>query len=309
MSACVVGVLFVCLDRTGQQGGPHPTFTPITIIPKPTTPPAIIDRALVRLLPSHEEVEIRCSELGEVGEAPRGGGAGGGGQRQQQQQRDSAAAAAGSGRGDRERERGGGKRDSRERDERGGDAKRRRGGSREREQERESDRHRGGSGGGSHQHKPGHDKRRGGGGASSSSSSSSSSGSDASPTPPPARATWLFPSIRVRVLDKRLAGGALYLKKGVVVDVHPGALADVAVEETRQVVQLPEAQLETVVPKEAGKPVQVVAGQWRGRRGRLLQASRSGGGAAVQLVGDMAIVRLALDDVAEYMGAIDDEDE
>jgi G patch domain/KOW motif-containing protein len=111
------------------------------------------------------------------------------------------------------------------------------------------------------------------------------------------------------VLDKRVQGGKLYLKKGCVVDVHPGALADVCIDETGGVVQLPEQQLETVVPKQPGAPIQVVAGEWRGRRGRLLQAARGGGGggggaAAVQLAGDMAVVRLALDDVAEYTGAL-----
>ncbi|KAI8469970.1 MAG: DExH-box splicing factor binding site-domain-containing protein [Monoraphidium minutum] len=277
------------------------------------------DRAIVRLLPSHEEVEVRVTELGEPGDEKRGGGqqAARGGEREPA--RDSG------GRGERPSSRGGGG-DERRSDggERGG------GGGKRSQRSRSRDRSGGGGGGGggsrggdgdgakrargderqqggAHQQHRSSSKhkheRRGGSG-----SSSDDSDSDA-PPPPVERSTWLFPLIRVRLLDKRLMGGRLYLKKGVVVDVHPGALADVAVDETRQVVQLPEGRLETVVPKEPGRPVQVVAGPWRGRRGRLLQASATGGAAAVQLAGDMAVVRVALDDVAEYTGPLDEEDD
>jgi G patch domain/KOW motif-containing protein len=271
----------------------------------------------VRLHPSNEEVEVRASELGELRDAAAAAAAARGGVgsgrpsssgRGSEQERERS-------RGDerareRARERDGGKRErdggsggSRERSREhggGGDAKRHRGGSRDRDRDRDRGRER--------ERERERDRRgRGGGGSSGSDSDSDSSGGG--PPPPPARPTWLFPSIRVRVLDKRLHGGGVYLKKGIVVDVHPGGLADVALPEGKGVVQLPEALLETVVPKEPGRPVQVVAGHWRGRRGRLLQASAAGGAAAVQLVGDMAIVRLQLDDVAEYTGALDEEDE
>ena len=265
---------------------------------------------------------MRCSELGELGDAGPGSGGGGGG--------GSAAADAAKRSGERERERdrdrdrdGSGSKRQRpaERDgsDHGGSGKRRRGESRERDS-------RGGGGGGGgggrdkyrhghghghgHGHRPHSSSKHARRGSSSSSSSETSSSEDErAAAPPPRRPTWLFPSIRVRILDKRLRGGALYLKKGVVLDVHPGALADVALEEPRTVVQLPEAQLETVVPKEAGRPVQVVAGPWRGRRGRLLQARPSDGVAAVQLAGGaMEVVRLALDDVAEFVGALEEED-
>ncbi|GBF88414.1 hypothetical protein Rsub_01126 [Raphidocelis subcapitata] len=281
------------------------------------------DRALVRLHPSNEEVEVRCSDLGELGDAAASSGKGGAGR--------GGPAEVGTrsgdgGRGERERERdrdrdGSGSKRPRhgERDDgdRDGSGKRRRGESRERD---------GGGGGGSgggrderrpghhhrhHHHSSKHDRhRRDGGGSSSSSSETSSSDGEPAAPPPPRRPTWLFPSIRVRILDKRLRGGALYLKKGVVVDVHPGGLADVALQEPRAVVQLPEGQLETVLPKEAGRPVQVVAGPWRGRRGRLLQARAGGGVAAVQLAGGaMEVVRLALDDVAEFTGALEEEED
>lgn len=39
-------------------------------------------------------------------------------------------------------------------------------------------------------------------------------------------------------MDKRVRGGKLYLRKGVVLDVHPGATADVAVDETGDVLRV-----------------------------------------------------------------------
>jgi hypothetical protein len=44
--------------------------------------------------------------------------------------------------------------------------------------------------------------------------------------------------LQVRIIDKHLEGGRLYLKKGTVVDVHPGATCDVTVDDTRLVVQV-----------------------------------------------------------------------
>ncbi|GFR50756.1 hypothetical protein Agub_g13023 [Astrephomene gubernaculifera] len=119
--------------------------------------------------------------------------------------------------------------------------------------------------------------------------------------------TWLFPNIKVRIVDKRVRGGKLYLKKGTAVDVHPGGSADVAVDDTGDVLRLPESSLETVVPKHAGAAVLVVGGPQRGARGRLLQASVSGGAAAVQLAADFSIVRLLLDQVAAYVGEMEEE--
>lgn len=44
--------------------------------------------------------------------------------------------------------------------------------------------------------------------------------------------------MQVRVVDKRVRGGRLYLKKGTVVDVHPRGLCDVSMDEGREVVQV-----------------------------------------------------------------------
>jgi len=49
------------------------------------------------------------------------------------------------------------------------------------------------------------------------------------PTPTP---------LQVRIIDKRFRGGRLYLKKGTVVDVHPGGVCDVAMDEGKEMVQV-----------------------------------------------------------------------
>jgi G patch domain/KOW motif-containing protein len=118
-----------------------------------------------------------------------------------------------------------------------------------------------------------------------------------------------MPHIRVKILDKVAGKGSLYLKKAVVLDVHPGKVADVKVEETHQLLTLSEGKLETVVPKAAGAVVMLVGGEHRGRRGRLLEMSSRKGVAAVQLTGDMEVVRVVLDDVAQYMGVAEEEED
>jgi len=137
----------------------------------------------------------------------------------------------------------------------------------------------------------------------SSTSSSSSEGSHRCP-----HKLWVAPLIRVRIVDKRMQSGRLYLKKGCVLDVAPDGSCDIRLEGGRQVATAHQDQLETVVPKEAGAAVMVVQGRHKGRKGRLLQVSLSSGAAALQLVGDMEVVRLLLDDVAQFMGHLEEED-
>jgi hypothetical protein len=126
----------------------------------------------------------------------------------------------------------------------------------------------------------------------------------------PRHKLWVASLIRVRIVDKRTGGGKLYLKKGTVMDVRPDGRCDVRLEEEgRGVVTVHQDQLETVVPKDPGAAVMVVSGEHKGRKGRLLQASTSSGAAALQLLGDMQVVRLLLDDVAQFLGHLHEEDE
>jgi len=112
------------------------------------------------------------------------------------------------------------------------------------------------------------------------------------------------------VVDKVYRGGRYYQKKGTVADVHPGGRCDVALDGSRlEVLQLHQSSLETVVPREEGGAVLVVAGRWRGQRARLLQRSAENNVAAVQLLADMSVQRLSMDDVAEFRGPLDEDED
>lgn len=259
-------------------------------------------RVLVELLPSHEVVEVAAEELGERGDRSRPAAA--------------AATANGSSQPDKQ-QREGAREGSRDRDR---DRDREQERHKERSRDKDRDRNRGGSD--EQRHRSSRDRR------SRSRSRDRDrerdrqqrSSRDGDPDSsrqrqqrqrqrvlPPSQ-LWLAQLIRVRVVDKRLGGGKLYLKKGTVLDVAPDGSCELRLEDSRQVLAAHQEQLETVVPKEAGAAVMVVAGQHKGRRGRLLQVSLASGAAALQLVGDMEVVRLQLDDVAQFMGQLEEEE-
>ncbi|KAI7838635.1 hypothetical protein COHA_007562 [Chlorella ohadii] len=160
----------------------------------------------------------------------------------------------------------------------------------EREKERERER------GGSH-----HDERHEGGGNKRARQRES--------PPPPAASSerpWLVPNIRVKVVDKRVRGGRLYLKKGTIVDVKAPTVCDVFIDDLKEsVLDLQQSQLETVVPATEGTPVLVLAGSLRGKRGRLLKRNTETGLAAVQLASDFSLHKLPLDDISEWVGPAD----
>jgi hypothetical protein len=113
---------------------------------------------------------------------------------------------------------------------------------------------------------------------------------------------WLTLHIRVKFIDKRAHNGTLYLRKGVVVEVKSPTICDVYFKDLGKVVHdIDESMLETAVPSSKDTPILVVAGAYKGRKGRLLDRDSSKDTARVQLLSDMSIHTLALDDVAEYI--------
>lgn len=148
-----------------------------------------------------------------------------------------------------------------------------------------------------HRHKRDHDDRHEGG-------SSKRARQREEPPPPPANERlWLVPNIRVKVVDKRVRGGRLYLKKGTIVDVKAPTVCDVFIDDLKEsVLDLQQSQLETVVPATEGTPVLVLAGALRGKQGRLLKRNTETGLAAVQLTSDFSLHKLPLDDVSEWVG-------
>lgn len=133
---------------------------------------------------------------------------------------------------------------------------------------------------------------------------SGKSRSDGEPLQAP---SWMFSGIRVRVIDKKMKKGRFYLKKGMVDDVLSPGVANIVMEDSKEVLEaVPQSCLETVIPKKSGGSVLVVAGEFRGQQGKLLEKRSDKGAAAIQLAEDMSVVRLHLDDIAEYIGHLDD---
>ena len=81
---------------------------------------------------------------------------------------------------------------------------------------------------------------------------------------------WLHAGIVVKCVNKKVGGGAYYKKKGTVRRVVDGGFAaEVAMADSRDVLQLDQDDLETVIPA-VGRRVCVVNGRGRGATGVLL---------------------------------------
>jgi hypothetical protein len=156
---------------------------------------------------------------------------------------------------------------------------------------------------------------------------SASTGVTPMPAPMPAP-NWVREHIRVRIVDKKLQGGALYNKKGVVADTSGGPTMDytcpghtwdtgggpafdtggghtfsVRLDGSPRLVEgLRVSQVETVLPKRAGAAVLLVQGKHRMRRGRLVERHTREARAVLQLTGDFELVTVGFDDVAEWAG-------
>ena len=111
---------------------------------------------------------------------------------------------------------------------------------------------------------------------------------------------WLRPGILVKITDKGLQGGRLYLKKAAVVDVPTPDTCSLSVAGGSGTVVTGVAawQVETSVPKEAGAAVVVLAGPHAGEAGVLLQRSSAAAAAAVRLTDGDEVLRLGFDDFA-----------
>lgn len=121
------------------------------------------------------------------------------------------------------------------------------------------------------------------------------------------RKYWVRESIRVRVVDKRYERGALYNKKGVVVDVSGVDSFSIRLDETGKLYDgLSHAAVETALPKRGGTVI-ILSGSHQLRRGTLLERRSEDALAMVQLAGDLQVVKCSFDDVAEWVGVLGDQ--
>ena len=120
---------------------------------------------------------------------------------------------------------------------------------------------------------------------------------------------WLAHHIMVKVVDKHLQGGKLYLKKAEVIEVLQPKLCTLYSRDTRKYYSnVRQDQLETVVPQNEDARVLVVQGQFKGQRARLLQRHKDTQLAVVQFLSDFEVHKLPFDDVSEFVGDRGDDE-
>ena len=108
-------------------------------------------------------------------------------------------------------------------------------------------------------------------------------------------------------MSKSFKGGQFYLSKGMIIDVLTPTECMLQLEGGGKTIEIGQAALETVIPKAGGR-ICVVTGAFRGRRGKLLEKNKAKSTASIQLNDDFEAHVLPLDDIAEYVGALDEED-
>ena len=82
------------------------------------------------------------------------------------------------------------------------------------------------------------------------------------------QAHWLHVGIQVKIMNKTLADGKFYKRKGAIVAVVNDFAADILVDDAK--LRLDQQDLETIIPKVGGK-VLIVNGKCRGCRASLIQ--------------------------------------
>ncbi|XP_057445273.1 protein MOS2 [Lotus japonicus] len=116
------------------------------------------------------------------------------------------------------------------------------------------------------------------------------------------QASWLTSHIRVRVVSRDLKGGRLYLKKGEILDVVGPATCDLSLDDSREIIQgVSQDLLETVIPRRGG-PVLVLSGKHKGAFGSLVEKDLDREIAIVRDADTHELLKVKLEQVAEYMG-------
>jgi len=114
---------------------------------------------------------------------------------------------------------------------------------------------------------------------------------------------WLLPKIRVRIVSKKVDSGKHYKQKGIVMDVVRSGLAIIRMD-SGKVLEVKEKDLETALPKPGGNVI-LLLGRNRLEKGKLVERQSEKGRGLVQFYDDMNIVKVSLDDIAEWCGPLD----
>lgn len=116
------------------------------------------------------------------------------------------------------------------------------------------------------------------------------------------QSSWLTGQIRVRIISKEFKRGRLYRQKGKVVDVVGPRMCDISMDDSRELIQgVSEDLLETAVPQRGG-PVLVLSGKHKGVYGKLMERDSARETAVVQDADTHTLLKVHLDEIAEYIG-------
>jgi G patch domain/KOW motif-containing protein len=119
------------------------------------------------------------------------------------------------------------------------------------------------------------------------------------------RMVWAIPNIRVRVITERL-GRRYFKEKGIIVDVTVKGVT-LRLDKSGTVLdRVPEDYLETALPKPGGKVI-VLAGRNKYAKGKLLERDSKSSKGVVQIYEELNVLSLSLDDLAEWVGSLDDD--
>ena len=116
---------------------------------------------------------------------------------------------------------------------------------------------------------------------------------------------WAIPNIRVRVITERL-GRRYFKEKGIIVDVTVKGVT-LRLDKSGTVLdRVPEDYLETALPKPGGKVI-VLAGRNKYAKGKLLERDSKSSKGVVQIYEELNVLSLSVDDLAEWVGSLDDD--
>ncbi len=117
------------------------------------------------------------------------------------------------------------------------------------------------------------------------------------------RHQWVRPSLRVRFIDKKFAGGRYFNEKVIVDDVVSADSCTCRTAGGRYLDDVHPKQLETLVPKSEGDVVMILVGERKGQLAEMLRRDKAACLAAVRLLPDRdELLKLSFDDICEYTG-------
>eukprot|EP00111_Clytia_hemisphaerica_P009452 TCONS_00027729-protein len=119
---------------------------------------------------------------------------------------------------------------------------------------------------------------------------------------------WIVPGIRVRIISQSYKNGRYYNKKVKVLDVTTKDRCDCETDEKRLLEDIRQKDLETLIPKNKGAYVCMVAGKYKGKFGKLLDRNKRDSTADIQLTSNKRITTLSYDDICEYVDRLPDDD-